>query len=149
MQISDAAISLIKTFEGLRTVPYKAVPTEKYLSIGYGHYGPDVKENDVITKDGAEALLKKDLAKFESSVTAMLDIRELRVTQCQFDALVCFAFNVGVKALDKSTLMKKLEYGDVQGAANEFLRWNKAGGKELEGLTRRREAERRLFLAKL
>lgn len=149
MKVSDAAISLIKTFEGLRTVPYNAVPTEKYLSIGYGHYGPDVKENDVITKDGAEALLKKDLVKFESSVTAMLDVKEISVTQSQFDALVCFAYNVGLSALESSTLMKKLDEGNYAAAANEFLRWNKAGGKELEGLTRRREAERRLFLAKL
>lgn len=149
MKVSDAAISLIKTFEGLRTISYKAVPTEKYFSIGYGHYGPDVKENDVITKDGAEELLKKDLKSFEEEVTAMLDFREVAVNQCQFDALVCFAFNLGAKALDTSTLLKKLTIGDVEGAANEFLKWNKAGGKVLKGLTLRREAERRLFLAKL
>ena len=79
----------------------------------------------------------------------MLDIREVAVNQCQFDALVCFAFNVGSKNLDTSTLLKKLTIGDIEGAGDEFLRWNKAGGKVLEGLTRRRQAERRLFLAKL
>lgn len=80
-------------------------------------------------------------------VTVMLDIKELTVTQYQFDALVCFAFNVSVNAVDKSTLMKKLIVGDIQEATNEFLRWNKANGKELEGLNRRRQAKRRLFLS--
>lgn len=146
MQISDAGLSLIKNFEGLSTKAY--VCPAGVLSIGYGHT-KNVKKGDVITKAGAEELLKKDLKEFEEAVTAMLDIREVAVNQCQFDALVCFAFNVGTKALDTSTLLKKLTIGDVEGASDEFLRWNKAGGKVLEGLTRRRQAERRLFLAKL
>lgn len=69
------------------------------------------------------------------------------VTQCQFDALVSFCYNLGAKALSTSTLMRKLNAGDTFGAADEFLRWNKAGGKVLAGLTRRREAERALFLS--
>lgn len=146
MKISSAGLNLIKEFEGLCTTAY--VCPAGVLTIGYGHT-KDVKPNDVITKDGAEELLKKDLKEFEEAVTAMLDIREVAVNQCQFDALVCFAFNVGTKALDTSTLLKKLTIGDVEGASDEFLRWNKAGGKVLEGLTRRRQAERRLFLAKL
>lgn len=146
MKISSAGLNLIKEFEGLCTTAY--VCPAGVLSIGYGHT-KNVKKGDVITKDGAEELLKKDLKEFEEAVTAMLDIREVAVNQCQFDALVCFAFNVGTKALDTSTLLKKLTIGDVEGASDEFLRWNKAGGKVLEGLTRRRQAERRLFLAKL
>lgn len=144
MQISDAGLSLIKNFEGLSTKAYLC--PAGVLTIGYGHT-KNVKPNDVITKDGAEELLKKDLKEFEEAVTAMLDIREVAVNQCQFDALVCFAFNVGTKALDTSTLLKKLTIGDVEGAGDEFLRWNKAGGKVLEGLNLRRQAERRLFLA--
>lgn len=103
MKISDAGLSLIKTFEGLSTKAY--VCPAGVLTIGYGHT-KDVKPNDVITKAGAEELLKKDLKEFEEAVTAMLDIREVAVNQCQFDALVCFAFNVGTKALDTSTLLK-------------------------------------------
>ena len=67
-------------------------------------------------------------------------------TQAQFDALVSFAFNLGVGNLKKSTLLKKFNAGDVQGAALQFKSWNKAGGKVLAGLTRRREAEMKLFL---
>lgn len=96
----------------------------------------------MITKDGAEQFLFSDIKIFEEGVTAILDAREISVNQNQFDALVCFSLNVGLTSLQDITLLKKLEAGDTQGAANEFLRWHKAGGKELAGLTRLRQAER-------
>lgn len=85
----------------------------------------------------------KDLAKFEAGVE---DLVKVAVSVNQFSALVSFAYNIGLNALSGSTLLKKLNAGDIIGAADQFLRWNKAGGKELKGLTDRRHAERDLFL---
>lgn len=106
-----------------------------------------------ITQKEAELLLLTDLSYFEKAVTNLLN--NCSCTQSQFDALVCFAFNVGVNALAASTLLKKFKAGDIRGAADEFLRWNKATSPEtkstivLKGLTLRRQAERRLFLSEL
>ena len=83
------------------------------------------------------------LAEFGDGISAALRVG---VTQSQFDALVCWAFNVGVSAAQQSTLMHRLNAGTMQGAADQFLRWNRAGGQVLRGLTLRREAERALFL---
>ena len=148
MQLSNSGLSLITNFEGLATTAYKAHPSEKYYTIGYGHYGPDVKPTDKIGQTEAEALLKKDVARFEKGVQTLLKMRNISVSQNQFDALVSFAFNVGIENLNTSTLLKKLTAGDIQGAAAEFLRWNKCGGEVLKGLVKRREAERALFLSK-
>ena len=92
-----------------------------------------------ITQAQAEAYLREDLRAFK--------VLECSVTQNQFDALVSFAYNLGAGALRNSTLLKRLHAGDVKGAADEFPKWNKAAGKVLEGLTRRRMMERQLFLS--
>ena len=143
MNISQAGINLIKSFEGLRTKAYKAVPTEKYYTIGYGHYGFDVRDDDVISEKDAEKLLYDDVQSFVDAVNKLLKVD---VTQNQFDALVSFAYNVGVGALKSSTLLEYLNAGNFQKAADEFLRWNKSGGKVYGGLVKRREQERALFL---
>lgn len=130
---------LIKEFEGCKLKAYlcpAGVPT-----IGYGHtYG--VKMGRTITQKDADTLLDVDYADFERKVLALLKVK---VTDNQLGALVSFAYNLGVGALQKSTLLKLLNGGDPKSAANEFLKWNKAGGKVLPGLVRRREAEKKLF----
>lgn len=147
MQISSHGINLIRECEGLRTKAYKAHFSEKFFSIGYGHYGPDVKPDDVCTEAYATKLLENDLKSFCHNVERALNADEIEVNQNQFDALVSFAFNCGVNNLTASTLWQKLKHRDFEGAANQFLRWNKCNGVELTGLTRRREAERNLFLS--
>ena len=96
-----------------------------------------------ITTGEAKDLLRKDLKRTEDGVKKLLN---QPATQAQFDALVSFAFNLGVGNLKKSTLLKKFNAGDTQGASLQFKSWNKAGGKILAGLTRRRDAEMKLFL---
>ena len=141
----EPAKQLIRSFEGLKTSSYKAVPTEKYFSIGYGHYGPDVSEGQVITKGAAELLLDEDLGKVARQVEYALDGAPVNINQ--LCALCSFVYNIGAGAFGLSTMLKLIKRGEMQKAADEFLKWNKAGGKELKGLTRRRQAERRLFLA--
>ena len=97
MKTSDAGINLIKSFEGLRLKAYKPVSTEKYYTIGYGHYSADVKQDMTITQEYADALLRLDLDKFEHAVNSY----ERNWTQNQFDALVSFAFNCGVANLKR------------------------------------------------
>lgn len=144
MNISQAGVNFIKSFEGLMLSPYKPVQEERYLTIGYGHYGADVTPNEVITTAQAEQMLKNDLASYVSGVAGLV---KKPVNQNQFDALVSFAYNTGVQALGKSTLLKKLNDGDYVGASNEFGKWvHGAGGTVLQGLVNRREAEKELFL---
>lgn len=141
MKTSPKGIALIKEYEGLRLGAYLC--SAGVLTIGYGHTG-GVKEGDLITEQKAEQLLQDDLKKFENGVLRLVRVP---VTQNQFDALVSFAFNLGVGNLGKSTLLKMLNDRDYKGAAGQFIRWNKAAGKELAGLTRRRIAESELFLS--
>lgn len=148
MKTNDAGVALIKQFEGLRLNAYAdpahgwAVPT-----IGYGHTSaagaPLVKKGMTITAEEAEAILRRDLGQYEAAV---LDAVKVPITTNQFAALVSFTFNVGPGNLLPSTLLKKLNAGDYAGAADQFGRWNKADGKTLAGLTKRRAAERALFL---
>lgn len=140
MKISQKGLDLIKRFEGLRNESYRC-PAGVW-TIGYGHTG-DVQPGAIITEEGAEALLRKDVERFEEGVTHIVG----PCKQQQFDALVCFSFNVGLGALKTSTLLKKHKQGDFAGAANEFLKWNRAGGSILPGLTRRRAQERGLYLS--
>lgn len=143
MNISNKGISLIESFEGLRLAKYLDVVGKP--TIGYGHLIlPSESFPAPITEAQAEALLLKDLGISESGVSKSVKVP---LNQNQFDALVSFTFNLGVGNLQSSTLLKKLNAGDYAGAADEFLRWNKAGGKEVAGLTRRRAAERSLFLS--
>lgn len=143
MNISDAGIALIKEFEGCKLTAYPDPGTGgEPWTIGVGHTG-NVFPGDVITQDRADALLREDLGRFEKCVNAALTVT---VSQPQFDALVSFAFNLGCGAMAGSTLMRKLNAGDAAGAGTEFRHWNRAGGAVMAGLTRRREAERDLFL---
>jgi GH24 family phage-related lysozyme (muramidase) len=137
MKTSKNGIELIKKYEGLRLRAYKAVASEKYYTIGYGHYGADVNKDMVITSDTAEKYLYRDLAKFESYVNNT----GLKLTQNQFDALVSFTFNCG-----QGNLQKLIKGRTLSQIADALLLYNKAGGKVLAGLTKRRKEERTLFL---
>ena len=141
MQVSQKCIDLVKRYEGF--IPKTYVCPAGYKTIGFGHRTDEIT---TITEPEAENLLKKDLKKFEQGLCKMLNAEELNVTQNQFDALVSFAYNLGLSALAGSTLWRLFTHGDIQGAADEFTKWIYAGGKPLEGLKRRRHAERELFL---
>lgn len=146
MRISENGINLIKQFEGCKLTAYQ--DSVGVWTIGYGWTQPvdgkTVAKGMVITQQKANQLLTEGVAQYEKGVTNLVTVS---LNQNQFDALVDFAYNLGVNALKGSTLLKKLNTGDYAGAANEFTKWNKAGGKELVGLTRRREAEKSLFLS--
>lgn len=145
MQTSDKGIALIKQFEGCKLTAYQ--DSVGVWTIGYGWTQPvdgkPIHAGTTIKQETAERLLKTGLVSYESDVSRLVKVG---VTQGQFDALVSFTYNLGSRSLSTSTLLRKLNAGDYAGAADEFLRWNKAGGKVLNGLTRRREAERDLFL---
>lgn len=141
MRTSERGIELIKKHEGLRLNAYLC-PAGVW-TIGYGTTS-GVEKGDKITKEQAESLLRNDLEVFENAVTMAVRVP---ITQNQFDALVSFAYNVGTGALRSSTLMRMLNAGDYAGAAAQFKRWNKADGKELPGLTKRRADEAILFAA--
>ncbi|EAG3021928.1 LysM peptidoglycan-binding domain-containing protein [Listeria monocytogenes] len=143
MDISKTGVQFIANYEGLRLKAYKAVPTEKYYTIGYGHYGADVKQNMTITKEKALSMFKSDLKGY---VQAVNDAVKVPLNQNQFDALVSLCYNIGKNGLKTSSLVARLNKKDYTGAANEFLLWNKSGGKVYQGLVNRRTAERALFL---
>lgn len=140
-KINKRGLELIKRFEGLSLKAYKC-PAGK-LTIGYGHTGSDVLPNSVWTQEYAEKMLLKDLAYFEKEVEKAV---KRPITDNQFSALVSLAYNIGVRNFLQSTLLKKLNVGNYQGAADEFLRWCRAKGIILKGLQYRRQAERELFL---
>jgi len=139
--INEAGISLIKKFEGLSLKAYLC--PANVLTIGYGHVSSSIKQGDVITQAEADEFLSSDLSKFCKGVE---DCVKVPITDNQFASLVSFAYNVGISALRNSTLLKKLNAKDYEGAGDEFLRWTKAGGKTLPGLVNRRAAERKLFI---
>lgn len=157
MKISKAGIDLIKHFEGVRLKPYKCpaqlwtigvghvmYPDQHHLSIdGRRHFPLKPEHKRSFTEAEVNELLRNDLYRFESGVERLCG-RSL--PQCQFDALVSFAFNLGLGTLQRSTLRSKLTRGDIKGAADQFLRFSMAGGKVLPGLQRRRVAERSLLL---
>ncbi|ENU3987665.1 TPA: lysozyme [Enterobacter kobei] len=146
MQTSDKGIALIKQFEGCKLTAYQ--DSVGVWTIGYGWTKPvdgkPIRAGMTIKQETAERLLKTGLVSYENDVSRLVKVD---LTQGQFDALVSFTYNLGARSLSTSTLLRKLNAGDYAGAADEFLRWNKAGGKVLNGLTRRREAERALFLS--
>lgn len=138
--ISQAGLALVKSFEGLRLTAYicpAGVPT-----IGYGTTA-GVRLGDRITPAQAEALLRRDLEKFETAVSRLVKVP---INDNQFSALVCFVYNVGIGAFQRSTLLKYLNQGNYRATAQEFLKWNRGGGRVLAGLTRRRIAEQKLFM---
>lgn len=138
-RIGPAGLALIKSFEGCRLTAYRC-PAGVW-TIGYGSTGAHVREGMTISPERAEALLRGDLARFEAAVAKAVPA----ATQNQFDAMVSLAFNIGVAAFAKSTVARKAKAGDHAGAAAAFSLWNKAGGKVLPGLTRRRAAEAELY----
>lgn len=141
-QINSEGIQLIKAFEGLYLDAYLdpvGIPT-----VGYGHTN-DVYMGMSITEAEADQLLQQDLERFEAAVE---DAVEVEINENQFSALVSFSFNLGAGSLFRSTLLKLLNQGEFEKAAQEFPRWNQAGYQPLLGLTRRRLAERALFLSK-
>lgn len=161
MKVSSHGIALIREFEVFLSKAYKC-PAGVW-TIGYGstHYedGQAVKSGDVISQAYAEKLLQHDVAVIERQLIRALNADEIIVSQGQFDALVDFAYNLGASKLVNSTLWKKLKAKDYESAANEFLIWNKIKVKnivngqvvgfklvEVKGLTKRRQAEQKLFL---
>ena len=146
MKVSDECIKMIKHHEGVRLKPYQD-PIGLW-TVGVGHLIGDGKTLPIewfrtLTIDEVDELLKSDLRKFERGV---LRLCPNHLTQSRFDALVSFAFNVGLGNLQASTLGQKHNRGDILGASQEFLRWNKAGGRVLRGLTIRRKDESNLYL---
>ncbi|MEX3240513.1 lysozyme [Serratia quinivorans] len=146
MQISNAGISLIKQFEGCKLKAYQ--DSVGVWTIGYGWTQPvdgrKIGPGMVIDQATAERLLKCGLVQYEQGVNQLVKVI---ISQGQFDALVSFAYNLGLRSLSTSTLLRKLNAGDKQGAADEFGKWVNAGGVRLNGLVKRRAAERELFLS--
>ena len=145
MKTSENGKNLIKQFEGKRLSAYDdgvGVWTIGYGTIKYPN-GLRVKRGDTCTDAQANTYFNNDLITFENAVNRLVKVK---LNQNQFDALVSFTYNLGETNLYKSTLLKKLNAGDYIGASNEFEKWNKASGRVLTGLTRRRKAEKELFL---
>lgn len=143
MQTSEQGIALIKRFEGFSAAPYFC-PAGK-PTIGYGHV---IRQGEAfpylgISEQQATSLLKQDLIPVENTLKKRV---VYPINQCQFDALASFIYNAGIQAFEKSTLLRILNQGDVPSAAAQFNRWVYAAGKPLEGLKKRREAEKSLFL---
>lgn len=147
MRISKTGLALIMEFESLRLKPYLC--SAKVATIGYGTTiyptGAKVALTDgAITKEMAMDYLANDVKKFEYGVTKL--VGKTLLNQNQFDALVCFAYNVGLGGLEKSTLLKLVKaLPHSEAIYTQFLRWNKAGGQVINGLTRRRKAEADLY----
>jgi lysozyme len=149
MKIDKKGYDLIKEFEGLSLKPYKCsagVPTIGYGSTYYEN-GTRVQMSDApITKQRAEQLLQHTADRVASKVANLI---KKPVTQNQFNALVSFAFNLGVRALQNSTLLRLVNINpNDANIAKEFLKWNKAGGKVVQGLTNRRIKESALYFTK-
>lgn len=144
MRTSSEGIALLHHFESCRLVAYPDPGSKdgRPWTIGWGHTGPEVKKGLVWSQAQADAAFVRDLEATESLVSQMAP----NASQAEFDALVSFAYNLGATALRNSTLMKLYKAGDKRGAAEQFLRWNKNDGVIMYGLTKRRTAERALFL---
>ena len=151
-QISQAGVNMIKSFEGFRKEAYKALSTEQYYTIGYGHYGSDVYEGMVITEEQGEEMLRNDLVRYVGYVNSFLGKYDISVTQNQFDALVSFTYNVGNVWVSYDTFQLKTilingvsNYTDSE-ITTAFTNWNKSGGNVIDGLTNRRRKEAAYFL---
>lgn len=142
MRLNQAGRDLIKRFEGCKLKAYR--DSVGILTIGYGHTGDDVTVGQQISQQEADNLLNSDLDKFCKGVECVVTTE---LNDNQFSALVALAYNIGLGNLKKSNLLKKLNARDFSGALESWLKWNKAGGQVLKGLTARREAEKQLFLA--
>ncbi|MGP1216190.1 MULTISPECIES: lysozyme [Serratia] len=136
--IAIAAV-LIPSLEGVEYKSYRDVVG--VLTVCYGHTGPDIIPDKTYTEAECKALLDKDLQPFARSVERSVKVP---ASEYQKAALISFSYNVGVKAFESSTLLKKLNAGDSRGACDEMRRWNKAGGKVWKGVINRREVEREI-----
>ena len=139
MEISQVGIELIKQFEGCRLKAYK--DAVGVWTIGYGHT-VDVKEGIEISQHQADVILQVDLYEYEDYINKYVQVS---LTQNQFDALVSWVYNLGAGNLQSSTMLRVLNEGKYSEVPSQMKRWNKAGGKVLQGLVRRREAEADLF----
>lgn len=158
MNVSDKAIAVIKHHEGVRQKPYRC--PARLWTVGVGHVlYPEqgklkIEDRDnvplrpedfrVFSMEEVDAILRSDLNRFERGVERFCPVA---LSQGQFDALVSFSFNVGLGTLQRSTLRQKVLRGDMEGAAEEFLKYTIAGGKVLKGLVNRRNDERAMFLS--
>ena len=143
-EVNQAGVDLIRRFEGCRLDAYPDPGTGGApITIGYGATGPGIELGVVWTQEEAEARLVEDIAQFAGAVERALTVP---VSANEFAAMVSLAFNIGAGAFRKSTLLRLVNDGHLEAAAEQFLRWNRAGGREMPGLTRRRQAERQLFL---
>ena len=148
MQISEKGLNLIKKFEGFSSKPYLCpanVPTIGFGSTYYENGMLVTLDDDSISEQRATEILKFTTDKMYGSFVNKAV--KVKLNQNQFDALVSFAYNLGNGNLQQSTLLKKVNSNDFIGASLEFEKWNKAGGKVLSGLTKRRTAEKELFLS--
>lgn len=154
MRTSEIGKNFIKGFESLSLKPYRCpagIPTIGWGTTRYPDGRPVKLTDPSITRAQADAFFEHDLSVFERDVLEMVKVTP---TQCQFDALVSFTYNVGpdidadtiAEGLGDSTLLRKFNAGDIKGAADEFLKWDKSRGKVLAGLDRRRQGERKMFL---
>jgi GH24 family phage-related lysozyme (muramidase) len=146
MKTGERGLKLIKEFEGCKLKAYQCPAGVWTIGIGSTHYGdgtPVTKNRTLPNEGAAMALLAATIGQYEKAVNAT----GVELTQNEYDALVCLCYNIGAGNFFKSTLVKMLKAGeDKAEIAKQFLRWDKAGGKPLAGLTRRRNAEAELFL---
>lgn len=148
MRISEKGLNLIKKYEGFSSKPYMCpanVPTIGYGSTYYPNETKVKMIDDKISEEEATQLLEYIAQKDFGSAVNKFVIVDL--TQNQFDALVSFAYNIGRTAFENSTLLKLLNRGEYEAAADQFEKWNKSGGRVLNGLTKRRFDEQKLFLS--
>ncbi len=141
MEFNAAGLNLIKSFENCKLKVYKDIVG--YPTVGYGHR-TDVPVGKTITQDEADQLLVDDLKRIEDGVRACL---RTELNDNQFSALVSLGFNIGTTSLAHSTLVRLVNSGELIAASKEFEKWDRAGGKEVKGLLRRRAAEKTLFLS--
>jgi len=145
MNYSKNGLHLTEQFEGCKFTSYPDPATGgDPWTIGYGHTGSDVYPNMTITQQQAEELLMKDVQKASQAVNSKV---HTDITQDEFDALVDFVFNVGAGNFAGSTLLKKINEGDMEGASHEFEKWDMAAGKHMAGLLKRRHAEAQEFIS--
>jgi lysozyme len=140
MHASEKGLALIRQFEGLRLSAYRC--SAGTATIGYGATA-GVKMGQTITREEAEQRLLADAQRFADHISALVKVP---LNQNQADALISFVYNIGPSAFARSTLLKLINRGLIEDAANQFLRWNRAGPEVIAGLTRRRISERDLFL---
>ena len=141
MTFSESLVEFVKRWEGLKLEASPDPLVAGVWDVGHGHVLRS-EARPHITREEADKLLREDLAAFSAAVDEMA---KPTLAQHEHDALVSLAYNVGAKAVETSTLMRRLNNNDFYGAADEFLRWNRAGGRIVAGLVKRRQAEQSML----